>query len=58
MQRQFYQSRQEIAENERKIRDCEGCFEYVETKNDTEKHLEEVGRRNRINFGQNSRRIH
>ncbi len=33
----------EIAENERKIRDCEGCFEYVEAKKGTEKQLEELG---------------
>ena len=33
----------EIAENERKIRDCEGCFEVVEAKKGTEKQLEELG---------------
>lgn len=33
----------EIAENERKIRDCEGCFEYVEAKKGTEKQLEGLG---------------
>lgn len=32
----------EIAENERKIRDCEGCFEYVEAKKGAEKQLEEL----------------
>ncbi len=36
-------TRKEIAENERKIRDCEGCFEHVEAKKGTEKQLEELG---------------
>ena len=31
--------KREIAENERKINDCEGCFEFVEAKKDTEKQL-------------------
>ena len=35
--------RKEIAENERKIRDCEGCFDHVEAKKGTEKQLEELG---------------
>lgn len=30
----------EIAENERKIRDCQGCFEYVSLKKDLESKLE------------------
>ena len=30
----------EIAENERKIRDCQGCFEYVSLKKDLESRLE------------------
>lgn len=33
----------EIAENERKVKDCEGCFEYVEGKKGIEKQLEELG---------------
>ena len=33
----------EIAENERKIRDCEGCFDHVEAKKGTERQLEELG---------------
>jgi exonuclease SbcC len=33
----------EIAENERKILDCEGCFEHVKAKKSTEKQLEELG---------------
>ncbi len=33
----------EIAENERKIRDCEGCFDHVEAKKGTERKLEELG---------------
>ena len=32
----------EIAENERKIRDCEGCFEHIESKKATEKQIEQV----------------
>ena len=32
----------EIVENERKISDCEGCFEFVEVKKDTEKQLENL----------------
>jgi len=32
----------EISENERKIKDCEGCFEFVETKKETEKRLEKI----------------
>ncbi len=36
-------TRKEIAENERKIRDCEGCFQHVEAKKGTEKQLEELG---------------
>jgi len=33
---------QEIAENERKIRDCEGCFQDVGVKNDLESKIEKV----------------
>ncbi len=33
---------QEIAENERKIRDCEGCFQDVGLKNDLESKIEKV----------------
>ncbi|HET6517194.1 MAG TPA: SMC family ATPase, partial [Nitrosopumilaceae archaeon] len=33
----------EIAENERKIRDCEDCFEFAMAKKETEKQLEDLG---------------
>ena len=33
----------EITENERKIRECEGCFEFVESKKGTEKQLMQSG---------------
>lgn len=33
----------EIAENERKIRDCEDCFEFAVSKKVTEKQLEDLG---------------
>ena len=32
----------EISQNERKIKDCEGCFEYIEIKNDLESKIEKV----------------
>ena len=32
----------EIAGNERKIRDCEGCFEFANAKKETEKYLEKI----------------
>ena len=32
----------EISQNERKIRDCEGCFEHIEIKNDLESKMEKV----------------
>ena len=33
----------EIDENERKIRDCQGCFEFVDAKKDSENKLEGLG---------------
>jgi exonuclease SbcC len=33
---------QEIAENERKIRDCEGCFQHIGLKNELESKIEKV----------------
>ena len=33
---------QEISKNERKIRDCEGCFQNIELKNDLESKVEKV----------------
>jgi len=32
----------EISQNERKIKDCEGCFEYIEIKNDLESKIKKV----------------
>ncbi|NNM02091.1 MAG: SMC family ATPase, partial [Nitrosopumilus sp.] len=38
----IHEIQQEISENERKIHDCEGCFEHVEIKTDLESKIQKV----------------
>ncbi|ABX13141.1 AAA family ATPase [Nitrosopumilus maritimus] len=38
----IHEIQQEISENERKIRDCEGCFEYASLKEDLESKIQKV----------------